>query len=722
MPKDSIVAEKAALDPTNFALANCIRALSIDAVEAAKSGHPGAPMGMADAATVLFRNHLKFVSSAPDWPDRDRFVLSNGHASMMLYSLLHLTGYEDMTLDQLRNFRQLGAVTAGHPEYGHAKGIECTTGPLGQGIAMAVGMALAERRLAEEFGDDLVDHRTYVFVGDGCLQEGIGQEAISLAGHLGLGKLIVLYDDNQITIDGPASVSFSEDVPGRLAACGWHVQSCDGHDAAAIDAALTAAKAEASQPSFIALKTIIGFGAPTKAGSHACHGAPLGAQEAGSAKQALGWTADPFEIPQDLLTEWREIGGRGQSARTEWDARFAAQSTETKDAFTRRHDCRLSSKYDAAAAKAKGALFAEPKTVATRKASQMALDALAPVVPEFIGGSADLTGSNLTRVPSVDDQFTRAHAGNYIGYGVREFCMAAAMNGISVHGGLIPYGGTFMVFSDYARNAIRLSALMGVGTIYVMTHDSIGLGEDGPTHQPIEHLASLRAIPGLNVFRPADAVETLECWDIALRSRNKPSLLALSRQSVPQLRHDGHNDNLSARGAYVLCSFGEGRDITLMATGTEVALAVDAAEALFEEGHSVTVVSMPSWELFDAQEKSYRDTVLGTAPRIAIEAASVFGWTRYVDSEDDVIGMRGFGASGPAEQLYTHFGLTRDAIVGRARSYSQLTTIQEKTMTNALDHLRDMTVVVADTGDVDAAKKIQTCRRHNHSLSGAWRA
>lgn len=653
-------------DPSslNRALANCIRALTIDAVETANSGHPGAPMGMADAATVLFRRHLKFDASAPDWPDRDRFVLSNGHASMMLYSLLHLTGYQDMTMEQIRNFRQLGYKTAGHPEYGHAKGIETTTGPLGQGLAMAVGMAMAERRLAAQFGDALVDHRTYVFLGDGCLQEGIGQEAISLAGHLGLGKLIVLYDDNKITIDGPTSVSFSDDIQARLAACGWHVQSCDGHDPDEVDMALSAAKANMAQPSLIALKTVIGFGAPNKAGTHDVHGAPLGVAEAQAAKDALGWTAAPFEIPDALASEWRQIGARGRGERDAWELRLSQAPARAE--FERRHQRLLPEDYNAALKTARDALFSEPKKVATRKGSQMALASLAPVVPELIGGSADLTGSNLTRVEAVDDQFTRAHGGNYVGYGVREFGMAAAMNGMSVHGGLIPYGGTFLVFSDYARSAIRLSALMQVGTIYVMTHDSIGLGEDGPTHQPIEHLASLRAIPGLNVFRPADTVETLECWDIALRSRTSPSLLALSRQGVPQLRNESGDENLSAKGAYVLRRFGAGRDLTLIATGTEVEMAVNAAERLDKQGMSVVVVSMPCWELFDTQSESYRDEVLGSAPRIAIEAAAKFGWTRYVASEADVIGMDGFGASGPADQLYGHFGISEEAIVTRA--------------------------------------------------------
>ncbi|WEF23530.1 transketolase [Paracoccus sp. S3-43] len=671
-PKDPKIAAKADLDPQNFALANCIRALSIDAVNAANSGHPGAPMGMADAATVLFRNHLKFDAKNPDWPDRDRFVLSNGHASMLLYSLLHLTGYEDMTLEQIRNFRQWGSITAGHPEYGHAKGIETTTGPLGQGIATAVGMALAERRLAAEFGDDLVDHHTYVFVGDGCLQEGIGQEAISLAGHLGLGKLIVLYDDNSITIDGPTSISFSEDVPARFVACGWHVQSCDGHDGKALDAAIAAARAETGKPSLIAMKTVIGFGSPNKAGSYAVHGSPLGKDEAALTKEAIGWTAEPFVIPDDLSAEWRAIGARGARDREAWEARLAAKSAEIRDEFNRRQSGTLPEGYDAAVKAARDALFADPKKAATRKASQMALEPLTAVLPEMIGGSADLTGSNLTRVKAVDSQYTRQAPGRYIGYGVREFGMAAAMNGINLHGGFIAYGGTFLVFSDYARNAVRLSALMGVGTIFVMTHDSIGLGEDGPTHQPIEHLASLRAIPGLTVLRPADTVETLEAWDIAIRNRHVPSLLALSRQDVPQLRLEAGDENLTAKGAYVIRQFGArddgDRDVTLIATGTEVQLAVQAAEALHGGGLNVAVVSMPSWELFDAQPEEYRKATLGEAPRIAVEAAGKFGWTRYVASEDDVIGMTGFGASAPIDRLYQEFGITTDAIVARAKA------------------------------------------------------
>jgi len=664
----SEITAKAALDPRNFALANCIRALAIDGVEAAKSGHPGAPMGMADAAAALYSGHLKFDAANPDWPDRDRVILSNGHASMMLYALLHLTGYQDMTLDQLRNFRQWGAITAGHPEYGHAKGIETTTGPLGQGLAMAVGMAMAERRLAAEFGADLVDHQTYVFLGDGCLQEGIGQEAISIAGHLGLAKLIALYDDNSITIDGPTSVSFSEDVPARFRACGWHVQSCDGHDGAALSAAIAAAKAEGGKPSLIAMKTVIGFGSPGKAGSHAVHGSPLGPDEVRATKAALGWTAAPFEVPDELLTDWRQIGARGADARKAWEARLAARPAEEREAFLGRLSGVMPDGYDAALAQAREALFAAPKKAATRKASQMALEVLTAAVPAMIGGSADLTGSNLTRVKAVDSQFTRESAGRHIGYGVREFGMAAAMNGINLHGGLIAYGGTFLVFSDYCRNAIRLSALMGVGTVYVMTHDSIGLGEDGPTHQPVEHLASLRAIPGLTVLRPADTVETLEAWDIAVRNRHRPTLLALSRQDVPQLRLEAGGENLTAKGAYVIRQFKSDRDVTLIATGTEVALAIEAAEALDAEGYGVAVVSMPAWDLFDAQPEDYRDEVLGTAPRIAVEAAGKFGWTRYVASEADVIGMPGFGASAPADRLYQEFGITKEAIIARAKA------------------------------------------------------
>ena len=668
MTEHSTALSKASQNAGAFALANCIRTLSIDGVEAANSGHPGAPMGMAEAATALWTRHMKFDAANPDWSDRDRFVLSNGHGSMLLYSLLYLTGFEDMTLDELRNFRQWGSKTAGHPEYGHAKGVDITTGPLGQGLAGAAGMCIAERSLAATFGSDIVDHRTWVFCGDGCLMEGISQEAISMAGHLRLDKLTVMYDDNGISIDGSTDKAFTEDVGKRFEAAGWQVLACDGHDIDAIDRAITGAKAETSKPTLIAMKTVIGLGSPNKAGKASSHGAPLGADERNLARQAYSWASEDFSVPQTLLDQWRAFGARGAQQREAWEARLASLHAEERLEFNRRIAGDLPADFDAAVATARAELFAKPQNVATRKASQIALTALTEVCPEMIGGSADLTGSNLTRVPAVDSDFQAATPeGRYISYGVREFGMAAAMNGMSVHGGVIPYGGTFLVFSDYARNAIRLSALMQIGTIYVMTHDSIGLGEDGPTHQPVEHLASLRAMPGLNVFRPADAVETLECWEIALRNRKNPSLLALSRQGVPQLRSEGA-ENLSAKGAYVLRQFGEGRDLTLIATGTEVSLAVEAAEALNEDGVSVTVISMPCWERFDEQPKAYRDATLGTAPRVAIEAGGKFGWTRYVDTEDDVIGMDSFGASAPAEVLYEKFGITKTAIIARART------------------------------------------------------
>lgn len=648
-------------------LANAIRVLSIDAVEAAKSGHPGMPMGMADAAAVLYANHLKFDASKPDWADRDRFVLSNGHGSMLLYSALYLAGYDDVPIDEIKQFRQWGSKTPGHPEYGHTAGVEITTGPLGQGIGGAVGMAIAERRLQDEFGAELVDHNTYVFCGDGCLMEGVGQEAASLAGHLGLGKLIVLYDDNSITIDGATSVSFTEDVAARFVAYGWHVNRIDGHNHEQIDAAIRAARLETSKPSLIAMKTIIGYGSPTKAGKNSAHGAPLGATDAAATKSVYGWTSKPFEVPEITLSAWRAIGSRGGNDRLAWEKRVEASKDDVRDEFKRRMQGCLPSGYEEAVERAKTSLFDAPQNVATRKASQIALDALTAALPEMIGGSADLTHSNLTRVPAVDSDFTASTTGRYVSYGVREFAMAAAMNGIAVHGGLIPYGGTFLVFSDYCRNAIRVSALMGVRSIYVLTHDSIGLGEDGPTHQPVEHVASLRAMPNLHVFRPADTIETLECWDIALRDQATPSVLALSRQNVPQLRSERDQINRSALGAYVIRQASRKRAVTLLATGTEVALAVKAAEELEAAGLSTAVVSMPCWDLFEAQTRDYRKSVLGNAPRIAIEALSKFGWTRYVDSEEDVIGMTGFGASAPAETLYEKFGITQEAIVSLAK-------------------------------------------------------
>ena len=647
-------------------MANAIRVLSIDAVEAANSGHPGMPMGMADAAAVLFARHLKFDARDPAWPDRDRFVLSNGHGSMLLYSALYLSGVQDVSIEEIRNFRQWGSKTPGHPEYGHTAGVEITTGPLGQGLAGAVGMAIAERRLADEFGQELVDHHTYVFCGDGCLMEGVGQEAASLAGHLKLGKLIVLYDDNQITIDGSTAIAFTEDVSARFAAYGWHVESIDGHDPSAIDAAIIRARSETNKPSLIAMKTVIGYGSPNKAGKSSAHGAPLGAVEAAAAKSSYGWPVAPFEIPPNILESWRHIGTIGASAHADWKARLDAADLDRRNEFLRRLAGTMPEDFGASVAVAIGKLFDHPQAVATRKASQIALESLASALPEMIGGSADLTHSNLTRVAAVDSDFTPTGSGRYVSYGVREFAMAAAMNGIAVHGGLIPYGGTFLVFSDYCRNAIRLSALMGVRSIYVLTHDSIGLGEDGPTHQPVEQVASLRAIPNLHVFRPCDAVETLECWDIALRDRDAPSVLALSRQNVPQLRLERDGVNRSAKGAYVIKEARKTRDLTILATGTEVSLAAAAAAELSNRGVQAAVVSMPAWDLFEKQPKSYRESVLGKAPRIAVEALSKFGWTRYVDSEDDVIGMTGFGASAPAEVLYERFGITRQAIVALA--------------------------------------------------------
>jgi transketolase len=647
-------------------MANCIRALAMDAVEAANSGHPGAPMGMADIAAVLYARHLRFDAAVPDWPDRDRVILSNGHASAMLYSLLYLTGTPGMTLDEIKAFRQWGSKTAGHPEYGHAPGIETTTGPLGQGLGNSVGFALAEWRLREEFGADLCDHRTWVFCGDGCLMEGIGQEAVSLAGHLGLGRINLLYDDNGISIDGSTQLSFSDDTAAKFAAMGWHVQKADGHDHEDIDAALIAAAAETSRPSIILFKTTIGFGSPNRAGSEKVHGAALGAAELAATKAGLGLPAEPFALPDGGLDSWRAAGRRGAADRTAWQARLDVADPNLRSEFDRRMRGDLPAEFESAFETARAALIAAPKKVATRKASEMALDVFTAAVPELIGGSADLTHSNLTITKATEKRFTRSGTGRYVSYGVREFAMGAALNGMALHGGVIAYGGTFLVFSDYMRNAIRLAAMNHKRVIFVMTHDSIGLGEDGPTHQPVEHMASLRAIPGLQVLRPADVVETLEAWHVALTSRNAASLLALSRQGVPQLRLDTVNENLTARGGYVLRDAGGPRDVTLIGTGTELHMAAEAAEELAAKGLNAAVVSLPSWDLFEAQPPGYRASVLGTAPRVAIEAASPFGWTRYVASEADFIGVRGYGASAPAERIYQEFGITKDAVIKRA--------------------------------------------------------
>ena len=641
-------------------LANAIRFLALDAVEKANSGHPGMPMGMAEVATVLFTRHLKFDPKDPAWPDRDRFVLSAGHGSMLMYALLYLNGYPGMEMADLQNFRQLGAKTAGHPEYGHAAGIETTTGPLGQGIATAVGMALAEEHLAARFGRELVDHHTYVIMGDGCLQEGISHEACSFAGHLKLKKLIALWDDNGISIDGKVSVASSDDVLERFRAYGWATDAVDGHDWEQVDAAITRAKGN-DRPTLIACKTVIGKGAPTKAGTHNVHGSPLGKAEVAATREALKWHSEPFELPDGSLDAWRAYGSRGAEDRAAWQERLggSAQRAEFERAFAGKLPDGVAEAMRAYKAK----LVEEKPNWASRKSSEEALKVLTAAIPEMVGGSADLTGSNNTKTPSTQSLTPEDKSGRYIHYGIREHGMVAAMNGLALHGGIIPYGGTFLVFADYCRAAIRLAALMGVPSILVGTHDSIGLGEDGPTHQPVEHLASLRAIPNLLMLRPADAYETAECWEIAIESRDKPSVLALSRQNLPALRTELSGENLSAKGAYVLADVKGERAATILATGSEVHIALDAKAKLAERGIAAAVVSMPSWELFMAQPRDYRDQVLGTAPRVAIEAASPFGWTRFVASEDDVIGMKGFGASGPAPELYKHFGITAEALV-----------------------------------------------------------
>ena len=642
-------------------MANAIRFLAADAVQQANSGHPGLPMGMADVATVLFTRFLKFDPGSPDWPDRDRFVLSAGHGSMLLYALLHLTGYEDMTMDELRNFRQLGSKTAGHPEYGHAPGIETTTGPLGQGIANAVGMALAERLFNARFGNRLVDHYTYVIAGDGCLMEGISHEAISLAGNLKLSKLIVLWDDNEICIDGPTSMTVNDDQRGRFKASGWHVQAVDGHDAEAIAVAIEKAQ-KTKKPSLIACKTKIGYGAPNKEGTAATHGAPLGEDEIAAARENLNWPHAPFEVPDDVKAAWRDVGGRGAQEREAWEGRL--EKSRKKKEFKRLGRGDLPKGWQQALNDHKKAVSAEAPNWATRKASGEALAVLTGIIPEMIGGSADLTGSVNTKTPSTEPVTAKNFGGRYIHYGVREHGMAAAMNGMALHGGLIPYAGTFLVFADYMRGAMRLSALMEQRVIYVLTHDSIGLGEDGPTHQAVETLASLRAIPNFHVFRPCDGVETAECWALALERQDGPSGLVLTRQGLPTLRLDHTDDNLSARGGYVLAeAVGGERQATVLATGSEVSVAMEARESLQAEGVATAVVSLPCWELFDAQDDEYKQDVLGKGTvRVAVEAAVRQGWDRYIRSHGGFVGMTGFGASAPAGDLFKHFGITADAV------------------------------------------------------------
>jgi transketolase len=650
-------------------MANAIRALAMDAVEQAKSGHPGLPMGAADIATVLFTRFMKVDPSDPTWPDRDRFVLSAGHGSMLLYAVLHLLGYEAMTIEQIKRFRQHGSLTPGHPENFVTPGIETTTGPLGQGLGNAVGMAIAERHLAAEFGD-VVDHRTYVLASDGDLMEGISQEAIALAGHLKLNRLIVLFDDNGITIDGKLSLSDSVDQVKRFEAAGWAASRIDGHDPEAIAAAIEAAK-KSGRPAMIACRTTIGFGAPTKAGSEKAHGSPLGADEIKGAREKLGWSAAAFEVPADARAAWRKVGERGKTERQAWSKRLAALAPDKRAEFERRLRGELPRENLAAAVRAvKQQLAASPKEIATRAASESALEPLTAAVPEMIGGSADLTGSNNTKAKGMTVLSPPDYSGRFIHYGIREHGMAAAMNGMALHGGIIPYSGTFLVFSDYCRPAIRLAALMGERVIHVMTHDSIGLGEDGPTHQPVEHLAALRAMPNLLVFRPCDAVETVECWQLALEAHDRPSVLALTRQNLPQLRLAHDERNSCAAGAYeIVPAEDNNADVSLFATGSEVAIAVEARKFLRERGVSARVVSVPSFELFRALPTPERQAVIGTAPaRVGIEAAVRQGWDEIIGSDGAFVGMTGFGASAPYKELYTQFGITPEKVAEAALS------------------------------------------------------
>ena len=657
---------KTAPKATPEQMANAIRVLAMDGVEKAKSGHPGMPMGMADVATVLFSRFLKFDASRPDWADRDRFILSAGHGSMLIYALLHLTGYKGATKEELSNFRQWGSKTAGHPEYGHMPGVEVTTGPLGQGLATSVGFAMAERHLAAKYGDDLVDHRTWVIAGDGCLMEGVSQEAIALAGRYKLNKLHVLWDDNEITIDGKVSLSDATDQKARFKAAGWAVKAIDGHDMNAIKGAMKWAMRQ-DKPTLIACKTKIGKGAATMEGSHKTHGAALGAAEIAATRLGLAWDHDPFEMPQTIADAWKKVGRRGAKDRKKWEARLAA-SAQAAD-FTRAMKGDLpEAAFDALNAKIAELVETQPAQ-ATRQSSGAALDELFAAIPELVGGSADLTGSNNTFVKGTPILDAPTYEGRYVNWGIREFGMAAAMNGLALHGGVIPYGGTFMVFSDYSRPAIRLGALMGVRAIHVLTHDSIGLGEDGPTHQPVEHLAALRAIPNLLVFRPADTIEAMECWQIALQTKTAPSALALSRQKTPAVRTVAATENLSAKGAYEIKAANGEAKATLFGTGTELALALKAAETLEAEGVATRVVSVPSFELFEQQDAAYQASVIGRGTvRVAVEAAIKQGWEGFIGEDGAFIGMTGFGASAPAEVLYEKFGITSDAIVAAVKA------------------------------------------------------
>ncbi|WP_370270216.1 transketolase [Nioella sp.] len=662
----------AAQNPAHWRKATCIRALTLDAVAAANSGHSGMPMGMADVATVLFEKHLKFDASTPRWPDRDRFILSAGHGSMLIYSLLHLTGYADVTLEQVRNFRQLGAITAGHPEFGHVSGVETTTGPLGQGIANAVGFAMAEENLRARWGAKVMDHYTYCIAGDGCLMEGISQEAIGLAGRHELSRLIVLWDNNDITIDGKVSLSDRTDQVARFKASGWDVFECDGHAPEAIDAAITAAKAS-PRPAMIACKTHIAIGHAAQDTSKG-HGALTDAAQLQAAKEAYGWAYGPFEIPAELKAEWEAIGARGAAAREEWEARVAMLSNAKQADFVRAFAGDMPKKLSATIKALKKQVSETAPKVATRKASEMALEVINPVVGETIGGSADLTGSNNTKTGDMGVFDVDNRKGRYVYYGIREHAMAAAMNGMALHGGVRPYGGTFFTFTDYARPSMRLSALMGISVQYVMTHDSIGVGEDGPTHQPVEHLAMMRATPNMLVFRPADAVETAEAWEVALTQKSTPSTLALSRQNLPTVRTEHKTANLVEKGAYVLADATGKRQAILMATGSEVSIAMDARDILQAEGIGVRVVSMPCMELFAAQDAAYRKRVLPGGPvRVAVEAAVRQGWDQWLlgergrEAKAGFVGMSSFGTSAPAGELYAHFGITAEAVAAKVR-------------------------------------------------------
>ena len=647
-------------------MANAIRFLSAEMIEKAKSGHPGMPLGIADVATVLFSKYIKITPDNPRWFDRDRFVLSAGHASSLLYSLFYLLGYKDIDLDDLKEFRQLGSKTAGHPEYGHLEGIDMTTGPLGQGISSAVGMALAERIIAAKYGSDVCNHYTYVIMGDGCLMEGVAEEAISLAGHLRLNKLIAFWDNNNVTIDGHVDIASSTDQIARFRAHGWNTISIDGHNYCEIEKAIKKAQ-NSDRPTMIACKTTIGYGAPTKCNSPKCHGSPLGADELALMRQNLGWSAEPFEVPQDILNNWRQSGKRCLGQDKAWEQRALAKGKEFLDAISGK----LPKGWDKELNCLKENAIKENISVATRKASQMCLEAIVPHIPSLVGGSADLAGPNMTMTKASKTITPQDYNGNNIEYGVREHAMGAIMNGMALHGGIIPFGGTFLVFSDYLRPSMRLAALMGLRTIYVLTHDSIGVGEDGPTHQPIEHLASFRAMPNMLVFRPCDVVETAEAWGLALEQENTPSILALSRQNLPLVRHDAKL-NMSARGAYVLAGDIKKRQATLIATGSEVSLALEAHNRLKQEGIETVVVSMPCAELFDKQDITYQEEILGDKPRIAVEAASKFGWEKYVGLNGDIIGMDGFGASAPGAELYKYFGITAEEVVDAVKDALKL--------------------------------------------------